>query len=430
MSRSFKNKMVFLLSFSACFIFLGLFAFLRYQGALGTYMRLVGNKHAEVEINEAYEDKGVLIHKNFQTITKNIHIQSNVNLEKTGQYEISYTFENQRIVRYVNVKDTRPPVMTLIQDAHMIVFQNEEYEEPGVEIFDNSKEDLNDRLQIHHRIDPSVIGEYKVHYQVSDRAGNSSEIERIVEVVENPLMMDLHYHYDELDNQRQGWWIKKANDHERKPPTYDQTLMEKYNTYYIGDDEKTLYLTFDEGGKDQTYIKEITDILNNHDVDATYFLTRNYILKEADFMRDLVANGHEIGNHTRTHPDMTQLANVQGSKQFVNELIDTQRAIYEVTKKMPPLIFRFPKGDFSLRSLAMVSDLGYRTYFWSHAYDDYSADVSKEAAYNNLISHLHNGAIYLLHPANKGNYEAMEDFILEARRQGYSFELVSQIKKV
>ncbi len=104
MSRSFKNKMVFLLSFSACFIFLGLFAFLRYQGALGTYMRLVGNKHAEVEINEAYEDKGVLIHKNFQTITKNIHIQSNVNLEKTGQYEISYTFENQRIVRYVNVK--------------------------------------------------------------------------------------------------------------------------------------------------------------------------------------------------------------------------------------------------------------------------------------------------------------------------------------
>ena len=57
-------------------------------------------------------------------------------------------------------------------------------------------------------------------------------------------------------------------------------------------------------------------------------------------------------------------------------------------------------------------------------------DVSKEAAYNNLISHLHQGAIYLLHPANKGNYEAMEDFILEAKRQGYSFELVSQIKKV
>ena len=430
MSKSFKKKMIFLLTFFLCLILIGMFVFLRYQGVLGTYMRLIGHKHVEVEINEAYEEKGIMIHKNFQSITKNIHIQSNLNTEKLGQYEISYTFENQQIVRYVNVKDTQPPVMTLIEDAHMILFQNEPYEEAGVEIYDNSKEDLMSKLKITHHIDPSVIGEYKVNYTVSDQAGNLSELERIVEVVENPLSMNLHYHYDELDNQRQGWWIKKANDHERKPPTYDQKLMEQYQTYYIGEDEKTIYLTFDEGGKDKTYIKEITDILNNHDVDATYFLTRNYILKETDFMRELSASGHEIGNHTRTHPDMTQLANAQGSELFVKELMETQRAIYEVTKKMPPLIFRFPKGDFSLRCLAMVSDLGYRTYFWSHAYDDYSADVSKEAAYNNLISHLHQGAIYLLHPANKGNYEAMEDFILEAKRQGYSFELVSQIKKV
>ena len=106
----------------------------------------------------------------------------------------------------------------------------------------------------------------------------------------------------------------------------------------------------------------------------------------------------------------------------------THKTIYEVTHVIPPMIFRFPKGDFSIRSMAMVHDLGFRTYFWSHAYNDYGGDVLKEETYNNLVTHLHNGAIYLLHPANKGNYEAMEDFIVEAKKQGYSFGLVSEIK--
>ena len=109
--------------------------------------------------------------------------------------------------------------------------------------------------------------------------------------------------------------------------------------------------------------------------------------------------------------------------------MDTQKTIYEVTKVMPPFIFRFPKGEFSLRSMAIVHDLGYSSYFWSHAYNDYSGNVSKEEAYNNLIGHIHNGAIYLLHPSNSGNYEALNDFILEAKRLGYTFELVSNIKK-
>ena len=146
-------------------------------------------------------------------------------------------------------------------------------------------------------------------------------------------------------------------------------------------------------------------------------------------MNELVKNGHEIGNHTRNHYDMTTLANESNLDKLIYEIMDTQKTIYEITKKMPPLIFRFPKGEFSLRSLAIVNDLGYSTYFWSHAYNDYSGNISKEVAYNSLIGHLHNGAIYLIHPSNLGNYEAMNDFIIEAIKQGYTFDLVSNIKK-
>ncbi|MGN1343173.1 MAG: polysaccharide deacetylase family protein, partial [Traorella sp.] len=239
----------------------------------------------------------------------------------------------------------------------------------------------------------------------------------------------LHYHYDSLDNTQHAWWFKKANDHQRKIATYDPMILDQYQAYYLGENKKIIYLTFDEGGNDKTYIKEITDILNRHDVKASFFLTRNYILQESEFMNELVEKGHEIGNHTRNHYDMTKLANSNDCERFVKEIMETHLSIYQITKSLPPLIFRFPKGEFSKRSLAMVHDLGFRTYFWSHAYNDYSEDVVKEVSYNNLVSHLHQGAIYLLHPSNRGNYEAMEEFILEVKSQGYTFGLVSQIKK-
>lgn len=428
MSKQFKIKLVIVSSIFILIFVTGLSIFLYTQGCFGIYMKLKGNQPQIIEINEAYEEKGILIKHHFKTITQNIKIQNPVNTRKVGNYEISYIYENKRKIRKVEVVDTKPPVLTLKGEPQMIVFQNEEFVDPGIDIFDNSKNDILHHLKIKNYVDVSKIGEYTIQYEIKDESNNQATIQRIVNVVKNPMELTLHYHYDELDNTKQGWWFKKANDHQRKAPTFDENIMKLYNSYYIGNDEKVIYLTFDEGGNDITYIKEISDILNNHDVNATYFLTRNYILDEAEFMRNLVLEGHEIGNHTRTHPDMTALANEINTTLFVNEIMETHKAIYEVTKQMPPFIFRFPKGDFSIRSMAMVNDLGYRTYFWSHAYNDYGVDVSKEEAYNNLVSHLHNGAIYLLHPANKGNYEAMNDFIVEAKKLGYSFELVSHIK--
>lgn len=428
MSKTFKKKVWIMCIFLCGMLLLSIFLFLRYQGVIGIYMRLNGEKHQQIEIHSPYIEKGIRVRENFHEIDSQIQIHSNLNTAKLGIYEITYTYKDKREVRSIEVVDRMPPVMTLRGMAHQIVFQNEKYTEEGVEVYDNSKVDLSQAVVIQSDVDPSIIGIYHVSYSVTDEAGNHSSLERMVEVVENPMALTLHYHYDALNNDRKGWWFKKANDHERKPSTFDAKIMEENKAFYIGKDAKVIYLTFDEGGNDITYIKEITEILNQNQVNASYFLTRNYIIKEADFMRSLVLNGHEIGNHTRTHPDMTALANEANTEKFVSEIMETQKAIYEVTQQMPPFIFRFPKGDFSERAMAMVKDLGYSTYFWSHAYDDYSQDVSKEYAYNNLVSHLHPGAIYLLHPANKGNYEAMHDFILEVKRLGYSFDLVSNIK--
>ena len=90
-------------------------------------------------------------------------------------------------------------------------------------------------------------------------------------------------------------------------------------------------------------------------------------------------------------------------------------------------VYREPAGEWSYRSLKIVSDMGYRTYFWSADHYDFDYTVTKEKAYDEMMKRYHNGAIYLLHPKNKGNYEALGDFIDEMKSQGYTFGLVDEI---
>lgn len=424
MSKPFKLKVIIIL-FTLVFIVL-LIIFFDRQGVFYTRLNLIGDKYQQLEINEIYQEQGIKVKKRFKDI-QDVHIQSNLIPSKLGEYVITYSYQNASIQRFVQVVDTQAPFIQLKGENVQMIFQGEDYQEEGVEVFDNSKEDLSQKVQITHHIQSDTCGDYEVVYVVKDSSGNETEKKRRVQVVENPMKETLFYHYDDIDNTLNSWWFHKANDHERKPPTFPENLLKKYQAYYLGNDEKVIYLTFDEGGNTVTYIKEITDILNQYEVDATYFLTRNYVAKEADFMKQLVQQGHLIGNHTRRHLNMTTLANEQGLNAFLSELNDTQKTIVEVTQTIPPKIFRFPSGDYSERALAIVSDMGYKTFFWSHAYNDYGGVVSKEESYNNLVTHLHPGAIYLLHPANKGNYEAMADFIIEAKKQGYRFDLVTNM---
>ncbi len=200
----------------------------------------------------------------------------------------------------------------------------------------------------------------------------------------------------------------------------------QYNAYLIGNDEKKLYLTFDEGSND-TYLEQIVDILNANDVKATFFFCRRYILDHPELMKKLVETGHSVGNHTANHYQMPKYATREGFSKYIDEITAVEVAFEQVTGTSMDRIYREPKGEYSYRSLQIVKDLGYKTYFWSVAYLDYADDVSKERAFQELTSRVHNGAIYLIHPKNKGNYEAMDDFIKAMKQQGYTFDLVKNI---
>lgn len=319
------------------------------------------------------------------------------------------------------------PQITLNGNKIVSITTGENYEEPGYLLKDSCGENLENRVQIENTVKNNVPGTYVITYKVSNQYGNVAQEKRFV-TVKSSKEFTYQDGYDSIDNQVHGWGIPNKKDGARPVEAGSvRDALLKYDAYLIGNDEKTLYLTFDEGSND-TYLEQIVDVLNANDVKATFFFCRRYILDHPDLMKKLVETGHSVGNHTANHYQMPLYANKENFQKYLSEITAVEEAFQQVTGVSMDHIYREPKGEYSYRSLQIMKDLGYKTYFWSVAYLDYAGDVSKEKALEELTSRVHNGAIYLIHPKNKGNYEAMDDFIKTMKSRGYTFDLVKNIK--
>ncbi|MBQ9988177.1 MAG: polysaccharide deacetylase family protein [Clostridia bacterium] len=192
-----------------------------------------------------------------------------------------------------------------------------------------------------------------------------------------------------------------------------------HNAVFMGQTgDKTLYLTFD-AGYENGYTASILDTLKKHEVKAAFFLVGHYIKQNPELVKRMVEQGHIVGNHTATHPDMTGL----NSAAFCAEL-DELAALYQsVTGQPMAQFYRPPQGRFTLSNLQAAKSHGYTTVLWSLAYADWDNDnqPSQQAAFDKLLPRTHNGAVVLLHSTSKTNAEILDQLITEWKRQGYSF---------
>ena len=202
--------------------------------------------------------------------------------------------------------------------------------------------------------------------------------------------------------------------------------LEQYNAAYIGDmSEKVLYLTFD-AGYENGCTEKILDILEKHEVPAAFFLVGNYIEKNADLVRRMVADGHIVGNHTMHHYDMRKLSDKDA---FNKELTDLEVLFQDITGKELPKFYRPPQGTYSQENLKMAKELGYKTVFWSLAYVDWNNDAqpTKETAFEKLLPRTHNGAVVLLHSTSQTNAEILDELLTKWKEMGYRFESIDKL---
>ncbi len=204
--------------------------------------------------------------------------------------------------------------------------------------------------------------------------------------------------------------------------------LAKYDGYYAeATDKKVLYLTFD-AGYENGYTAKILDVLKKHQVPAVFFLVGNYIESSPDLVKRMVKEGHVVGNHTYTHPDMSAIATKEA---FADELGKLEAAYENVTGEKMKKYYRPPQGKYSEDNLKMAQQLGYKTIFWSLAYVDWYEDdqPTKEEAFDKLLPRVHPGAIVLLHSTSKTNSEILDELLIKWEDMGYSFKSIEELER-
>lgn len=235
-----------------------------------------------------------------------------------------------------------------------------------------------------------------------------------------------------LSNTAISSWMPARNK-EHKVPVLNskyQSLLDKYDGYFVGDtSSKVIYLTMDEG-YEYKYTGKILDILKANDVKATFFVVKSYIKANPDLVKRMVDEGHVVGNHTVSHPNMPNLLSQKGVDAVVKELTDTADCFKEVTGVDMPKFFRPPEGIWSESLLYITKSLGYKTILWSMAHRDWDVNnqPGKEAAYKFVDDYYHNGAILLLHPQSQSNTEALDDIIKNLKSKGYRFAPLTELE--
>ncbi len=233
--------------------------------------------------------------------------------------------------------------------------------------------------------------------------------------------------YSKLANESYGFGYNKNFKKGEIPSIgFYGEMFEDKNAYYTGDtNEKKIYLTFDEG-YENGYTEEILDVLKEKNVPAAFFCTGDYLKCNSPIIKRMIDEGHIVGNHTWNHPKMPKVTDDEAA--FKKELTEFDEYLYD-NYKIKSCYFRYPEGEFSERTLAMIKDMGYHTFFWSIAYKDWERDVTRGANYavNQITQQIHNGAIILLHAVSSDNAKALPDIIDTLRNEGYEFSSLDNI---
>ena len=223
------------------------------------------------------------------------------------------------------------------------------------------------------------------------------------------------------------WGIKRNDNHEQPDVGKEnKKILEENNGICLGNkEEKILYLTFDEGYEAE-YTSKILEVLKENDVKATFFITAHYLNTQEELVKQMIEEGHIVGNHTVNHKSMPQLSEDEIRK----EVMDLHTSIYEKFGYEMKYI-RPPKGEFSEKSIKYTNTLGYKTVMWSFAYDDWNENKQpdEEKAKEKIINNFHNGEIILLHGNSKTNTDILDSIIKEAKSMGYEFKSLDEFVK-
>ena len=205
-----------------------------------------------------------------------------------------------------------------------------------------------------------------------------------------------------------------------QPATTVVAQKRELPVYSVERDDKVVSISFDASwGADKTI--SILDILDQYGVKTTFFLVGGWVDKYPDMVKEIFVRGHEIGNHSNTHPQMSKLGE-EGIREELRMMSDKVEKLTGVR----PTLFRPPYGDYNDRVIQVARAEGYEAVQWSIDSLDWkdrgTQDIIKRCTYK-----VENGDIVLFHNDSNDIVNALPTVIQHYQGLGFTIIPVGQI---
>lgn len=186
-------------------------------------------------------------------------------------------------------------------------------------------------------------------------------------------------------------------------------------------------LTLDAGAGSAP-VPRILEVLRERDIQLTFFLTGTWAAENPDLARQMVADGHELANHSLTHADFTTLSD----EAIVQELAETERLIQEITGASTRPFFRPPYGAYDSRVLLTTIEQGYLPIYWTFdSLDSVGEPKSAEFLVQRITGTFTpaelRGAIILAHCGSESTAEALPTLLDRFDAMGLQVGTLSEV---
>lgn len=198
-------------------------------------------------------------------------------------------------------------------------------------------------------------------------------------------------------------------------------LMKELPVYSVSREDKKIALTIDAAWEDDK-TPFILDTLDKYGIKATFFLCGFWVEEYPDMVKAISEKGHEIGNHSMTHPHMNKLS----SAQIKSELEKFESLISGVIGRSTKL-FRVPYGEYNDTVIKTLRESGYEVVQWNIDTVDWKSERSAQTILDSVLGKLKDGSIILSHNNGYKIEQYLPPLIEAAKAQGYEFVTISEL---
>jgi peptidoglycan/xylan/chitin deacetylase (PgdA/CDA1 family) len=181
-------------------------------------------------------------------------------------------------------------------------------------------------------------------------------------------------------------------------------------------------LTFDAGAGDGA-IRQLLNVLREREVRTTFFVAGAFAARYPDLVARVAADGHELANHSYSHPDFRKLSEAE----MRSEIRRGTAAIEAAAGVRIAPLWRPPFGGRDDRVLRVVEEEGFRSIYWTFDSGDWLENATTDRVRSAVLSRAQAGAVVVHHVSPTATAEAMPGIIDELRRRGFELVTVSEL---